>query len=718
MPVGDDFMLNRARTFSTADLLRHDMRPLDSHRPRSATYQPSQGPPARDHRLKGYVNHQMLEEHKGLQERDVTGQRHYRAQNFEAKRIQPGHAANADEFYAGKHSTKFVRKNPGLNKRFQGNEDHNRLNEHKQQVSHHLDNIRDTKRREKLTAAEQKKRDMEQLRSYNPWGKPGGGAPKNRHGLINQDRLHQETAKKAADPFHTESFGKPGGGNVNRTASGKPKTQRQLDADTQFANVFRDAPAAHKARYDPSKPDPNSYRQDLDAQAQERQFSDTQRRKQSAVLAQSHLQKEMFGRPGAGAPVRDKDGNLKATKGQVLAGNRRAEPAKASKYAKDLEQQVEERQAKRQQEQNERKQGTNYAPWGSGVGNAARTQSGRVKPRTKPQPSQDTTNSIVGQLGKPGGGNPSNDTRYHRPVVKNNDAYDPWGKPGAGAPVRDVKGSLVTRTTGRAENDVNGVAENRRRANDPMVKHKLFKEQAAHLQEQQERTRRNKEKEKQLDRELSTAKAFEWGKGASNPKRDPETGELLPQKRPQSDVIGMQLDKGGGLGRKQKNSNSKKLHDELSSLAADKMSRSQRARAESAAMEKQHMQNSGKWQGKGFGAPRRDDNGEIHGRFALDNEVHFQEVADTVKTKSKQERLAHKKDLDSFSEQRASMRQRQREMSAHQTNEHLRNSTKAFGKQANGAPLRTKSGKVETKPAKVRPTHDVEWKLNASQKRQ
>ena len=154
-------------------------------------------------------------------------------------------------------------------------------------------------------------------------------------------------------------------------------------------------------------------------------------------------------------------------------------------------------------------------------------------------------------------------------------------------------------------------------------------------------------------------------------RRDEQGNIMLNQRRGQTDIIGMQLDQGGGLGRKQKTENSYALHHELDAQAQQKVCSlsflrlyfslfisltptpihlpmscvepnpefsptqrlaEQQHRQHELESEKAHVQQAAAWQGRaGAGAPRRAANGEVHGRYALDKEMHFEEIADTAK---------------------------------------------------------------------------------------
>jgi hypothetical protein len=130
-------------------------------------------------------------------------------------------------------------------------------------------------------------------------------------------------------------------------------------------------------------------------------------------------------------------------------------------------------------------------------------------------------------------------------------------------------------------------------------------------------------------------------------------------------------------------------------------------------LEQQHFQAANTWQGKeGPGAPRRDDRGNIHGRFGLDNEVHLKEIVDTARVIPKEERTSYGKDLKSFEDMKREMTMSMVERERNDELMHLANTNKEWGKEGNGNYLK-KDGKKVTKTAALRSKDDYEWKLNA-----
>lgn len=83
-----------------------------------------------------------------------------------------------------------------------------------------------------MRRAEEQRRDMAMLKDYNPWGKPGGGAPKPETDQklcgLNPDvnRNHDES-----NPAYVEQFGRPGNGAPLRSENGQPLSVVQRHPD-------------------------------------------------------------------------------------------------------------------------------------------------------------------------------------------------------------------------------------------------------------------------------------------------------------------------------------------------------------------------------------------------------------------------------------------------------------------------------------------------------
>lgn len=186
------------------------------------------------------------------------------------------------------------------------------------------------RKHKKEAEKEEKKQSYEQLMSYQPWGKPGGGAPTG-----NTSRTVPRS-KMEASPF-----GKPGGGAPMKSNSGKLKAYTHSDPEIQFQkrergqviDVVSPNPLKHSTK--------NSLVTDLESEArrsrEERQVM--QRSNGTGKTASSWNSDETlpseprwweeneyqyydpFGRPGAGAPIKDSAGKVRTTRIVSVATN-------------------------------------------------------------------------------------------------------------------------------------------------------------------------------------------------------------------------------------------------------------------------------------------------------------------------------------------------------------------------------------------------------------
>lgn len=85
----------------------------------------------------------------------------------------------------------------------------------------YIDERKSQRRAQNQLRHEEKMRDLEMLNNYNPWGKPGGGAPRNSgpH-MMKLDKSLNDSDK--ANGSLVEYLSKPGGGAPLRTESGNP----------------------------------------------------------------------------------------------------------------------------------------------------------------------------------------------------------------------------------------------------------------------------------------------------------------------------------------------------------------------------------------------------------------------------------------------------------------------------------------------------------------
>ena len=184
--------------------------------------------------------------------------------------------------------------------------------------------------------------------------------------------------------------------------------------------------------------------------------------------------------------------------------------------------------------------------------------------------------------------------------------------------------------------EVTGVKQYREEFKVAERKKRVAREQREFIQQREQQLQRERT-EQQLMSSSMPETYFKWGQGAANPKRDAQ-GNILPSKRVVSDVVQHNMERGGGLGRKQKSELSSVIHTELDQLAAQRRQRDTEWRQAELALERHHTTMHDSWQGRGYGGPRRDERtGETHGRFGLDhNEVHHVEKVDRPRGQPKE----------------------------------------------------------------------------------
>ncbi|KAI0242040.1 hypothetical protein LSAT2_015124 [Lamellibrachia satsuma] len=311
---------------------------------------------------------------------------------------------------------------------------------------------------------DEKKKDLAMLKRYDPWGRPGGGAP-NKGGSSSSERLSQSPHKDGSDThrsfqddlneeygnFHA-SFGKPGGGAPLKTLSGELKTEIKSDVAIHFQDTKTGrVEAEQEFRYKNPRYDKLRYSQDLEKQIKSKSLSHKELRLQELRTERETLSHEPYGKPGGGAP------NMSET--------RLLENANTNKYLFD--------------------------PWGKGVGQPHRDTRGEVL-RHKFSDSKFGMEKLVqngdrrtSELGVSlimsdhgGGGAPlkthSGQVKSRLPItikrtpfgdnavaetvrLDTNDPelqpYDPWGRAGAGAPVFDSNGKPIPNIYGRIQRE-------------------------------------------------------------------------------------------------------------------------------------------------------------------------------------------------------------------------------------------------------------------------
>ncbi|KAK6617516.1 hypothetical protein RUM44_005104 [Polyplax serrata] len=123
---------------------------------------------------------------------------------------------------------------------------------------------RNKRKLETLLEAEEKKLQWNMLTSYNPWGKPGHGAPM--PGALRKTKWIFENPNEEINPHSVTTLGRPGHGAPIRTPTGKPLALIRSDPLLRFQmhNLSR-AAVENDLRYKSTPHDKENYRRELDA---------------------------------------------------------------------------------------------------------------------------------------------------------------------------------------------------------------------------------------------------------------------------------------------------------------------------------------------------------------------------------------------------------------------------------------------------------------------
>lgn len=553
----------------------------------------------------------------------------------------------------------------------------------RREMREQLDDHTKAKQEQALERAAEKRKDLEQLQTYNPWGKPGNGAPREKTTLVSGELTLAKQLKTAPPGYVEKSFGKAGNGAPIRTTSGHVKANVPFEVER---------PLMPNITVDPQ------YGQELKQQVETRKAAKEERRAHSAELAAAESSYSPYGKPGAGAPIKTNEGILATNRTKKLENDISTKPAVApinkQLYSDALRKQVDEHDALKRSQTLAMREPTSYDPWGKGSGQPIRNPEGNVvRPKHLEQIGTAMGESLVESLGKPGGGAPFDRTAQPT-IIEPQDVYHPFGKSGAGAPIKTETGQLTTKVTGAAELEIAGVLFQREKEN-KAAKTAYLQELKAEIVEKQQTTLLQTQELRSTD---DPQNFYRFGQGYSNPKRDPTTGELSPMKRTKTDVVTYKEE---GLGRRDDNDPSSKqaLSTELAKQTHQRAKTYTEIRQQELALERKHVATDGNWQGQGQGAPKRNDQGEVHGRKAgYETELHLTEPLNDIRRVPLEKRVDYLTDLDRQAEQKNATKKAQRKMSSEQATKS--SMARAFGKPGAGAPL-VEEGKIVTSPTKI-----------------
>ncbi|XP_071825904.1 uncharacterized protein [Apostichopus japonicus] len=488
------------------------------------------------------------------------------------------------------------------------------------------------RRRESYT---EKKKDLQMLIDYKPWGRPGGGAPREETSNRRTKKMELTELENGKQMENFIKFGQPGHGAPLRTSSGTIVTNLKANNDIRFKTDVKDVSKAveNKMRYKTTRQSGEKYTKDLATLTQERKEAEERHRKQEYEQEVKTWQYDPYGKPGAGAPLKTDSGNLKVGRNKTLV--------KDGYEMRDVEFKITNRDKKRRESlgaSQDKEQASGSEPWGKGIGAPRYDENGNLLSRFKwsnpntIQEYKDPTVTWATLHTKPAGGGglvldergekkiklaqtlvvdkATGESLVQEPQTTDPSAFNPWGKPGNGAPMTDQSGNIVAANRGKAFMDKMGLEP--RNLSDVRAKQNYLSSLKNGIKDQQTlRSKQEAELKKPGDEVASWIRSKEIG----YPKRDPATGGLLPEHyKGTSDVTQHQMD----IRRPKLGAND--LRSDLERQAAERhdyiQAEKNNARATSV---KHHETFDTFWNKPGAGAPKTDTR-----RINLDMESHAQ----------------------------------------------------------------------------------------------
>ncbi|XP_022242315.1 uncharacterized protein LOC106460011 isoform X2 [Limulus polyphemus] len=398
---------------------------------------------------------------------------------------------------------------------------------------------------------EEKRRDMEMLQSYNPWNKPGAGAPMQNSKRTKIVEEHMGSNDQPNDDILGNTltgFGRPGAGAPLRTKSGRTKTQISGDPDIRFQDAQHvRLSIENQLRYK------NSDRDNVD---------NTQEKKIEQQLASNKQQMESeeskyepWGK-GCGNPERDEVGNVRRYKFSTSVQHGVLEPSSPS-------------------------EDTGIAlPLSNRGGNGAPQMTLSGNPKTRLRNTLEVS-EISGHFAGNNAASP----------IEGEEDYNPWGKPGAGAPLKD------NRAVGMDFMEKMGWSM----SGNPKRRSQESKQNYLHdlLQKTEEKKNRDKMEKQHLIDDGMEVVSWIREKSVGRPRKDPVTGELLNHSRGVSDVTAAKLDI-----RRLKSDQSEEYHNYLTQQAEARRRQRQEQKEREICEQKQHLDTwNSLWGRGGSGAP-------------------------------------------------------------------------------------------------------------------
>ncbi|XP_055925847.1 uncharacterized protein LOC129957528 isoform X3 [Argiope bruennichi] len=455
----------------------------------------------------------------------------------------------------------------------------------KEMVDEEKRKVKEMKEIKRRQREEEKKRDMEMLLTYNPWGKPGAGAKgeDSKRKVYPEGRIPENPEDGPLEEF-IQKFGRPGNGAPNRTESGRIRTQITGDPairfqDTQHVRLSIE----NQLRY--KNEDKENYRKNIDEMIQHKLQLQEQEKEWENKKLDEMRELYPFGKKAnnGGSFLSHTDPMFMPTKPKKI-------------IIKD----------------------DDFDPWGKGFGNPAWDPQGNVQrhkfaPSAEegiPDPQAESDMTLGLRKNRGGDGAPHfTESGHPRTRLKNtlknikamgphiddeHEVYNPWGRPGAGAPFQREDSKPLEEKLGWSM------------TGHPKKRSKDAKQEYMNTLQKEMEERKKKEQEERLQSQepgVELASIIRQGVGG-RPRKDPVTGELLPNPRKITDVTQKSLDI-----RRAKSQESLVYFNELSEQAAQRQRMRQQQKMAERAQSEKHMSTWDSFWGRpGHGAPIKSEN--------------------------------------------------------------------------------------------------------------
>ncbi|XP_062615491.1 uncharacterized protein LOC134277185 isoform X29 [Saccostrea cucullata] len=453
----------------------------------------------------------------------------------------------------------------------------------------------DERKRQYDEIQEQKRQDMEMLKNYNPWGRPGGGAPM-------ADARKQKFTEHQLEPPEKHVY--------------KDKWPTENEKMLDIRPYVQDRPG-----YDPSGPRDRTrleqMKRDPDIQQKQEMLHNQEEKLHNLKQELDHCATFPFGKPGGGAPNLSKSGNHLRLKRKIY--NTLDTIELMNVQARDSFQ--------------ERRQFDEFDPWGKGTGNPLRNSDGYLmnirksfrrkkngysdsyerggNPRTDsyrrtPETNRSATNPFeeydnLGRIGKP-----------KKPNMELHPIYHPFGRSGGGAPVKDYSGKISTVLHGHSDRHYlhNNLSDYERRQN--AIKAKIYYAELGQQMENQQYKKKMEMEEKR--KPIGELAVLIDDKVVGKPRRNKVTGLLENHHLGNSDVS---LQKMGSQPRNI--SEQRQYHNFLDNMTEERYRRNALGKMKDYQEGQRHYDTmDGLWGRPGGGAPK----GYTMRKMNLDEIIH------------------------------------------------------------------------------------------------